>query len=162
MTGLDVEKEVIIETAGIITDLQFNELETYHAVVKQPQKYLDAMDDWNQNQHKKSGLVDLIPTGKAPEVVESQLCDFVDKHFKDEKAILAGNSISQDRLFINKYFKKLAERLHYRLLDVTAFKVVFNGIYNKEFEKEDTDHRALGDIKQSIAELKFYLQHVKA
>ena len=66
MTGLDVEKEVIIEVAVIVTDYKLNELETYHTVIKQPQSFIDAMDDWNKKTHKESGLVDQIPKGKYP------------------------------------------------------------------------------------------------
>ncbi|MDZ4677774.1 MAG: oligoribonuclease, partial [Oligoflexia bacterium] len=99
MTGLDVEKEVVIEAAVIITDLEFKKLGEYHAVVKQDQKYLDAMDAWNKKHHTESGLVESIPSGKDPEVVENDLLKLLDNHFPGERAVLAGNSIGQDRLF---------------------------------------------------------------
>jgi oligoribonuclease len=160
MTGLDVTKEVPIEIAAIVTDLEFKNLAQYHAIIKQPQAYLDAMDDWNQRQHRQSGLVDLIPTGKDPAVVDREMAAFVRQHFGMEKAILCGNSIGQDRLFIRAYMPELEGRLHYRTLDVTSWKVIFNEIYKRKFEKKD-GHRALDDILESINELKFYMSFIK-
>src|SRR6185437_12848528 len=99
MTGLDVEKEVVIEVAAIVTATVSKEeplkpLDQYHAVVKQPRQYLATMDDWNKKHHKESGLVDLIATGKDPEVVERELIAFADKNFEaKDRIILAGNSI---------------------------------------------------------------------
>lgn len=156
MTGLDVEKEVPIEIAAIVTDWKFTALEEYHAVIKQPQSFLDGMDDWNKKHHGESGLVAMIPNGKAPVVVDSEMAALIEKHFGSEKAILAGNSIGQDRLFIDRYLPKIKAKLHYRMLDVTSFKIVYNNLYNKKFTKKQA-HRAVDDIKESIAELQFYL-----
>ncbi|MCB0350889.1 MAG: oligoribonuclease [Bdellovibrionales bacterium] len=162
MTGLDVEKEVIIEAAAVVTNNKLETLDQYHAVVKQPQIHIDRMDAWNQKHHKESGLVDLIPTGKDPEVVENELMALIEKNFDPkDRIILAGNSIGQDRLFINKYFSKVAARLHYRMLDVTSFKVVFNNFYQISYAKPQTQHRASADIQESINELKRYLSFVK-
>lgn len=167
MTGLDVEKEVVIEVAAIITgatskDNWLDPLDQYHAVVKQPSHYLEAMDDWNRSHHKESGLVDLIPSGKEPFAVEQELIALIDKHFTPkDRVILAGNSIGQDRLFINKYFKKFAERLHYRMLDVSSLKILFNNFYQISYSKKESRHRALGDIQESINELKKYLSFVQ-
>jgi oligoribonuclease len=160
MTGLDVEKEVIIEVAAIVTDLKMEPTAEYHAIVKQPQEYLDRMDDWNRKHHGESGLVDLIPSGKDPIVVETELLEFVGKNFKGDRAVLAGNSIYQDRLFINKYFTRLAEKLHYRMLDVTSFKLIFNYLYQISYAKKTSKHRAADDIHQSINELKKYLSYI--
>lgn len=160
MTGLDVEKEVPIEVACIVTDWQFNPLKHYHAIIKQPQSYLNAMDEWNTDHHKKSGLTDEIPNGKSPAAVEQELCQLVRLNFGSEKAIIAGNSIGQDRLFIHKYFKELESLLHYRMLDVSAWKIVYNNAFNVKFPKKQ-NHRALDDVQESIDELKFYMQFVK-
>ena len=160
MTGLAVEKEVVIEVAAIITDMDFNEIDTYHSVIKQPQAYLDRMDDWNRKHHGESGLIARIPSGRSPDVVERDLLDLLDQHYGSEKAILAGNSIAQDRLFINKYFPRFADRLHYRMLDVTSWKIVFNNKYNFKYEKQGA-HRAVEDIRESIGELKAYLGYVR-
>ena len=164
MTGLDVEKEVVIEVAVIVTDLDFKELESYHAIIKQPQSYLDAMDDWNKSHHGASGLTALVPNGTEPSVVEDQLIALVDRHFpaknRGDFAVLAGNSIGQDRLFINRHFKRFAAKLHYRMLDVTSWKILFKDKFNRDYKKGD-QHRAVDDIRESIAELKHYLQFVK-
>ncbi len=160
MTGLEVEKEVVIEVAMIATDLKFEAIDQYHAIIKQPQHLIDGMDDWNKKHHGDSGLIDKIPSGLEPNLVENEMLEFLDKHFLNEKVILAGNSIGQDRLFIDRYFKRFSERLHYRMLDVTSWKIIFNNIYNLQYKKK-TAHRALDDILESIDELKFYLSHIQ-
>ncbi|CAM6005647.1 unnamed protein product [Sphagnum balticum] len=159
MTGLDIEKEVIIEAAVIVTDLEFKPLVTYHAIVKQDQKLLDSMDAWNTKHHGESGLTASVPNGRDPQDVEEDLLKIVNEHFPGERAVLAGNSISQDRLFINKYFKKLSERLHYRTVDVTSWKIIFNDKFKIKYDKKNT-HRALDDILESIAELQFYTTYI--
>ena len=166
MTGLDIEKEVVIECAVIITDYQFNVLDTYEAVVNQSRNYLDRMDDWNREHHAKSGLTAKVPFGKTPEQVEEDLLNILRKHWpkiekKEDKPILAGNSIGQDRLFLDKYFKRFAGELHYRMLDVSSWKIIFNHKFGKKYEKKN-NHRALEDIKESIEEMKFYLSHIRA
>jgi oligoribonuclease len=160
MTGLDIAKEVPIEVACIVTDWKFQPLTHYHAIIRQPQEYLDRMDDWNKQHHGESGLTAQIPHGKKPEDVERELCELVTRHFGSERAILAGNSISQDRLFITKYMPKLDALLHYRMLDVSSWKIVFNNLFSAKFTKKQS-HRALDDVQESIAELQFYLQRVK-
>ncbi len=160
MTGLEVEREVIIECAAIVTDMDFNPLDTYHAVLKQDQKYIDAMDDWNTKHHTDSGLVAQIPNGKAPALAEKDLMDLCKKHFIKDRVVLAGNSIGQDRLFINKYWKDLAKLLHYRMLDVTSWKILMKSKFNVAYEKKGT-HRALDDIQESINELKHYMSFVR-
>ncbi|MFS4460553.1 oligoribonuclease [Bdellovibrio sp. HCB2-146] len=162
MTGLDVNKEVIIEVAAIVTDLNFAELETFETVVKQPQKYLAAMDAWNTEHHAKSGLTAKVPNGMEPDQVEAKLVDMVKKHFPNtkDKPVLAGNSIMQDRLFIDKYMPDLASRLHYRMVDVSSWKVIFNNKYNFVYKKANK-HRALDDIRESIQELRAYTDKLK-
>jgi len=165
MTGLDIEKEVVIECAVIITDYQFQVLDTYESVVNQPQTFLDRMDDWNREHHAKSGLTAKVASGKTPDQVEEDLLNILNKHWpkvekKEDKPILAGNSIGQDRLFLDKYFKNFASKLHYRMLDVSSWKIIFNNKLNLRYEKKNS-HRALEDIKESIEELKFYLKHIR-
>lgn len=166
MSGLDIAKEVIIEVACIVTDMNFRELETFETVVKQPQSYLDNMDAWNTEHHGKSGLTAKVPFGMDPEMVETKLIDMINRHFPQsmtdlkKRPILAGNSIMQDRLFIDKYFKNLSARLHYRMVDVSSWKVVMNNKFNLEYKKQNS-HRALDDIRESIGELRFYLESKK-
>ncbi len=166
MSGLDVNKEVIIEVACIVTDLNFKELETFETVIKQPQIYLDSMDAWNTEHHGKSGLTAKVPNGMLPESAEFRLCALIDKYFPtwrtDKKArpILAGNSIMQDRLFIDKYFLKLSERLHYRMVDVSSWKVIMNNKFQRVYKKHNS-HRALDDIRESIGELRYYMDQIQ-
>lgn len=160
MSGLDVTKEVPIEVAAIATDWQMNIIAEYHTVIKQPQHYLDNMDDWNRTHHRDSGLTALIPNGKDPLLVDEELAAFSKKYFPfDRGAILAGNSIAQDRLFIDAYMPKFRATLHYRMMDVTSWKVMYNGIFDLRFKKKDA-HRALDDIHESIAEMKYYLAFI--
>jgi oligoribonuclease len=159
MTGLDVTKEVPIEVAAIVTDLEFKELETYHSVIQQPQQFLDRMDDWNKSHHGASGLTALVPNGRAPDLVEQDLVFLLNRHFP-EPAVLAGNSIAQDRAFLNSHMPKLASKLHYRMLDVTAWKIIMNARFQLKYEKKNT-HRALDDIRESIAEMAYYTSHIQ-
>jgi oligoribonuclease len=158
MTGLDVQREVIIEVAAIATSLDLIESASYHAVVKQPASFLEKMDAWNKKHHGDSGLTALIPNGKEPSVVEDELMKFVAEHFQ-QPPVIAGNSISQDRAFINKYFPRLNSKLHYRMLDVTSWKIIMTARYGVKYEKKNA-HRAVDDIRESIAELAHYLNYV--
>ncbi|MBX9768602.1 MAG: hypothetical protein K2X47_15110, partial [Bdellovibrionales bacterium] len=88
MTGLNPETEVIIEVACIVTSLNFEELETFHTVVRQPQNYIDAMDDWNQKTHGESGLITKIPGGMEPAVAEKMILELIHRNFPDSKPIL--------------------------------------------------------------------------
>lgn len=159
MTGLQPETDVIIEVAVIITDSQFKELETYENVVYQDQKHLDGMDSWNQKCHRRSGLYDLIPKGKQLVQVENDLLSLTETHFNtDEKIVISGNCVYQDRNFIRRYMSRLDKKLYYRMLDVTAFKLIAQQ-KGYVFEKENK-HRALEDIRESIRELKYYLENM--
>lgn len=160
MTGLDVEKEVIIEVGAIVTDLFFNELESYHSIVNQDKRFIDSMDEWNKKTHSESGLIEKIPSGRKPHEVELDLINIVSKHFGTERAVLAGNSIAQDRLFIDKYFKNLSAKLHYRMLDVTSWKILMKERFAVVFDKKNK-HRADDDIRESIAELAHYIKHIQ-
>ncbi|WP_413560709.1 oligoribonuclease [Bdellovibrio sp. HCB209] len=161
MTGLDVEKERIIEVAAIVTDLNFKELDVFETVVKQPQKFLDSMDAWNTEHHKKSGLTAKVPNGMAEDQTEAKLVDLIKKHWPEPKdrPVLAGNSIMQDRLFINKYMPDLAGRLHYRMVDVSSWKVIINNKFRYVYQKTNS-HRALDDIRESIQELRHYCDNL--
>lgn len=158
MTGLKVDQERIIEAAAIVTDLEMNELAQYHAVVKQDQKFIDGMDEWNVKHHGESGLIDKIPFGKDPALVEKELIHFISEHFQldREDPVLSGNSIHQDRRFIDRYWPGFADKLSYRMLDVSSWKVMFKEKYAMEFHKSGS-HKALDDVRESIAELQYYM-----
>ncbi|MNH33570.1 Oligoribonuclease [compost metagenome] len=111
----------------------------------------------------RDGLVKQnLEKGRSGRTIENELLAFIDEHFEANKPVLlAGNSIHQDRRFIVNEWRRLYARLHYRMLDVTAWKVVFEGKYRKKFAKPE-EHRALGDIRGSIMELQYYLAKIKA
>jgi oligoribonuclease len=161
MSGLDEKTHKILEVAVIVTDLDFNELETYEQVVYQPKEVLDAMDDWCTKTHKKSGLTDAVAHGKPLDQVEKDLMALADRHFKDpkERIVLCGNSVGNDKRFIEEYMKQFAGRLHYRILDVSSYKVLFKAKWGVEFKKPE-NHRALEDVRACIDELKVYLNFV--
>ena len=167
MTGLDPVKDRILEVAAIVTDWEFNELATYEAVKKVGPNLMKsrmkvAAEFWDANPDARDALIAQNESGKNGRLVENELLAFVDLHFaKDERILLAGNSIHQDRKFIENEWGRLNERLHYRMLDVSAWKVVFEGKYRKKFAKPEA-HRALSDIRGSIEELKYYLGKVDA
>ena len=167
MTGLNPESDVILEVAAIATDWEFKELGTYEGIVKHEIVFLDellAMNAtfWDENPEARDGLLEQNMRGKALRVVEDELLAFLDEHFDDDKPVLlAGNSIHMDRQFVEAYWPRLSARLHYRMLDVTAWKVVFEAKFKKKFAKPES-HRALEDIRGSIEELKYYLKKIKS
>jgi oligoribonuclease len=158
MTGLDPDKHVILEVAAEVTDFTFKTLASYEALIKHPEKVLSDMNEWAAAQHAASGLTERIRTsGRAEDDVKHELIGFVKAQFGGEPAILAGNSIHNDRIFIKRWWPEVDELLHYRMLDVSALKVLMQGKYGIQFEKKDT-HRAFDDIQTSIAELQYYLE----
>lgn len=164
MTGLEPELDRILEVAVLATDWDFRETARYEAVVHVEADYVQermANQFWDNYPEVRKALQEQNKSGKRPEVVEKELIEFIEQYFDgEEPVILAGNSIHQDRKFIDREWPELAKKLHYRMLDVSAWKVVFNGKYRKKFAKPET-HRALEDIKGSIQELKYYLKKVK-
>ncbi len=160
MTGLDETKDVILELAAVITDYTLDIKEEYEQVVYQPKEVLDNMNDWCKEHHGKSGLTALVPTGKALAHVEKDVLELINRNFKkDERPVLAGNSIWNDRKFIDKYMPDLSKRLHYRMIDVSSYKEIYREVYGIKFDKKNA-HRAVGDIQESIKELKHYLSFV--
>lgn len=168
MTGLDPVNDRILEVAAIVTDWDFNELATYEAAVKvgpgllaKRMKISQAF--WDANPASRDSLIKQNDElGRSGRTIEDELLAFIDEHFETDKPVLlAGNSIHQDRKFIDNEWPRLAGRLHYRMLDVSAWKVVFEGKFKKRFTKPE-EHRALGDIRGSIMELNYYLKKVKA
>ncbi len=163
MTGLDPEKERIIEMAVIVTDSQLNVIaEGPVLVVHQPDSLLDAMDEWNKNTHGKSGLIDKVKASTlSEEAAEAQLIEFISQYVPKNASPLCGNSIHQDRRFLVKYMPKLEDYLHYRNLDISTLKELCKrrkpAVYG-QFKKSGK-HEALADIYESIDELKFYREH---
>ena len=124
MSGLDPDSERIIEIATVVTDANLEEIkEGPNLVIKQPQEYIDGMDDWNINQHTNSGLIDCLKVTNVSEAeAEKQTLEFLMKHVQRGKSPLCGNSISHDRRFLVRYMPELANFFHYRNIDVSSIK----------------------------------------
>lgn len=162
MTGLDPKKDRILEVAAIATDMKLNEIATFEAVVKvSPRLIKNRMvgEFWDKNKKTRDALIEQNKSGKSAKEVERELLNFLDKNFKKE-IYLAGNSIHQDRKFLESEMPELNQKLHYRMLDVSAWKIYFENALNKKFTKPE-NHRALDDINGSIEELKWYLTFLK-
>lgn len=162
MTGLDPERERIIEIATILTDGQLTEIAVGpELVIHQPDEILAAMDDWNTKHHGASGLTERVRQSQITDAdAEAQTVAFIDAHVSSrDRPVLAGNSIHQDRRFIRRYMPALEKRLHYRMVDVSTIKELarrwYPQIIARQPAKRDT-HRALDDIRESIDELRFY------
>lgn len=161
MTGLDYKKDVILEVAAEVTDFNFKTLASYEAVISQPAERLENMNDWSKKQHKASGLIERIEQhGRSEKEVVHEMVGFIKAQFGSEHAVLAGNSIHNDRMFIRQWWPEVDKLLHYRMLDVTSFKILMRAKYNVEFHKKEV-HRAFDDIQASIAELQYYLKALK-
>ena len=161
MTGLDPEQDVILEIAAEITDFDFKTIASYEATVRQPRDVvIDRMQKnvwWAEFPHNRDEFVNNLDTAKPSEQVQQELIALLQEHFGSEPAVLAGNSIHNDRNFIKKWWPEFDLKLHYRMLDVSSFKVLMQGKYGENFEKKEV-HRAFDDIQASIAELQHYLQ----
>ncbi|MEO8691727.1 MAG: oligoribonuclease, partial [Candidatus Saccharimonas sp.] len=128
MTGLDPEKDRILEVGVVVTDWNFKELATYEGVVKVDEDIINARmvgEFWDSFPAVRTALIEQNEHGKSSAVIEAELLKFINKSIGgEEKVLLAGNSIHQDRRFINQEWHKLDAKLHYRMLDVSAWKVV--------------------------------------
>lgn len=164
MTGLDPESDRILEVAAIATDWELKEIATFEAVIKVDEDYMRQRmvgEFWETFSKVRDKLQIQNDQGEAVDKVEQQLIEFIGQHFDtSDRILLAGNSIHQDRKFIENEWPKFNKLLHYRMLDVSAWKVVFEGKYRKKFAKPEA-HRALSDIRGSIEELKYYLKKVR-
>jgi oligoribonuclease len=160
MTGLDPLQDVILEVAAEVTDFEFKTLETYETRIRQPEdvvvKRMQANAWWQDFPENRDSFVNKLADGKTLKKAEEELIKLVEKHFGTEPAVLAGNSIYNDRMFIKQWWPSLDLKLHYRMLDVSSFKILMQGKYGVPFEKKDV-HRAFDDIQASIAELDYYL-----
>ena len=163
MTGLDPDKDRIIEIATVITDKHLNELaEGPVLAIHQPDAVLDAMDEWNTEHHGNSGLTQRVRESTL-DVAEAErlTLEFVAQWVPTGKSPLCGNSICQDRRFLFRYMPKLEAWCHYRNLDVSTVKLLA-GMWApevKESVKKSGTHLALADIRESIEELRHYREH---
>lgn len=164
MTGLDVDNDVIIEIATIITDKDLNVLaEGPVLAIHQADDLLTGMDEWNTRQHGGSGLSDRVRQSGTDEVrAEEQTLEFLRNWVPANASPMCGNSICQDRRFLHRCMPRLEEYFHYRNLDVSTLKElarrwapeIMKGLTKK------SSHRALEDIRDSISELRYYRKHL--
>ncbi|MDP8033125.1 oligoribonuclease [Pasteurella atlantica] len=163
MTGLDPQKERIIEIATIVTDKDLNILaEGPVLAIHQSDELLSKMSDWCVKTHTANGLVERVKQSKLTErAAELQTISFLKQWVQKGVSPICGNSVAQDKRFLYRYMPDLAEYFHYRHLDVSTLKELasrWKPDILKQFEKKNT-HLALDDIRESIEELKFYRTH---
>jgi oligoribonuclease len=163
MSGLDPDSCRILEVAVVVTDRDLNTVaEGPVLVVRQADALLDAMDEWNKNTHGRSGLIEKVKASLMNEAeVESRLIDFLSQYLPKGVSPCCGNSVHQDRRFMERYMPKLNDFFHYRNVDVSTLKELaarWAPEVKKSFQKK-TRHTALADVYESIDELKHYREH---
>jgi oligoribonuclease len=162
MTGLDLAKDQLVEIAVIVTEADLTELDEGISIVIRPDDLavLDGMDQVVVDMHTSSGLLELIPQGIPLAEAEEQVLAYVRQHVPEaRKAPLAGSSVYVDRGFLARDMPELDAHLHYRLVDVSSVKEISRRWYPRAYfnsPEKKGNHRALGDIRESIAELRYY------
>ena len=161
MTGLDLQRDALVEVAAVVTDSELEILdEGVDVVIKPPQETVDAMVDVVREMHTKSGLLDELASGVTMAEAEEKVLAYVREHVPEpRKAPLAGNSVYVDRGFLSRDMPALEAHLHYRLVDVSSLKELIRRWYPRVYfnsPPKSGGHRALADIRESIEELKFY------
>jgi oligoribonuclease len=163
MTGLDPERERLLEIAVIVTGPDLTpRMEGPVLVIHQSDELLDKMDAWNKGTHGRSGLIDKVRASTLSEAqAEQQLLAFIQKYVPKASSPLCGNTISQDRRFLVKYMPKLEAWLHYRNLDVSTLKELAKRWKPQVYSgfKKQQKHTALADVHESIDELIHYRTH---
>ncbi|EAT39328.1 AAEL008865-PC [Aedes aegypti] len=165
MTGLEVEKDRILEIACVITNKNLEILERGpDIVIHEPEEVLNAMNEWCQTNHSKTGLIQAVRESKIDlQKAEQMVLDFVKKYCPEKACPLAGNTIYMDRMFLYRYMPQLNEYLHYRIIDVSTVKELckrWNGAVFSNCPPKKLVHRALDDIEESIQELKYYKDYM--
>ncbi|WP_180683671.1 oligoribonuclease [Tepidicella baoligensis] len=163
MSGLDPDKERLLEVAVVITGPQLTpRIDGPVLVIHQSDAVLDAMDNWNKGTHGKSGLIDKVRASTLSEAdAEEQLLDFIRRYVPKNGSPMCGNTIGQDRRFLVKYMPKLEGYFHYRNLDVSTLKELAKRWRPEVYAafKKQQRHTALADVHESIDELEHYRQH---
>lgn len=164
MTGLDPAKNVLLEIATIITNYDLEIIAVGPVLaIRQSEAKLAMMDAWNRRTHSKSGLLDRVrKEGVSVREAERETLAFIKRYCYVRTAPLCGNSIGQDKRFLAKYMPGLHEFLHYKVVDVSSIKVLISEWYGGKYRSPDKQelHRALSDIEESIAELRYYRDNV--
>lgn len=161
MTGLSLETDALIEVAVLVTDAELNILgEGVSVVIKPPTAALEQMGDFVRNMHEVSGLLPELESGVSMRAATDIVMDYIRSYAPEpNKALLAGNSVGTDKNFLDRDMPEVIEHLHYRVLDVSTIKELARRWYPRAFfaaPAKTGNHRALGDIQDSIDELKYY------
>jgi oligoribonuclease len=161
MTGLDTVNDVLVEVACVVTDAELTEVaEPFSVVIQTTAEKLEGMDPFVVSMHTESGLLPEIPNGITLDEAEQALFEYVTTHVPEaRKAPLAGSSIHVDRIFLARDMPRVDSYLHYRIVDVSSFKELVRRWYPKVYfaaPAKTGNHRALGDVRDSILELKYY------
>jgi oligoribonuclease len=166
-TGLDIEKDKILELSLIITDKDLNVLdEPYEATIHQSEKVIEDMSEWCKINHKRSGLTKKVLKSKTTiREVEKTVLKKIKRYCEGKKCFLAGSSVYFDRSFLLKYMPKIVDYLHYRIIDLTTVRELAKmwcPELEREIEREEDEkkHRAMDDIKKSIEGMKFYREKI--
>ncbi len=165
MTGLSIENDALVEIAVLVTDSQLNVLgEGVDLVIKASQEKIDGMNDFVREMHTASGLITEIPNGVSLEEASAQILEYLNKYAPGSgKSPLAGNSVYVDRLFITRDLPEIHAYLHYRTVDVSSIKELARRWHPRAYfaaPKKTGNHRALGDIRDSIDELDYYRSQI--
>ena len=161
MTGLDVTRDALIEVAVVITDADLNIVDPgIDVLITPPAEALEGMNDFVRQMHTSSGLLDELPSGTTMEDAQQPVLDSIRRFVPTpKKALLAGNSVGTDKMFLEANMPMVIDHLHYRLVDVSSIKELAKRWYRKAFEEAPVKHgghRALADILESIQELEYY------
>jgi oligoribonuclease len=161
MTGLDPVADALVEIAVLVTDPELNVLgEGVDIVIRPPQQALDQMVPFVRDMHTTSGLLDRLGDGVSLAEASEACMAYITEHCPEpRKAVLAGNSVGQDKLFLTRDLPSITDHLHYRIVDVSTIKELARRWYPKAYFQAPAKtggHRALGDIVDSINELRYY------
>ena len=161
LTGLDVTRDALIEVAVVITDADLNIVDPgIDVLITPPAEALEGMNDFVRQMHTSSGLLDELPSGTTMKDAQQQVLDYIRRFVPTpKKALLAGNSVGTDKMFLEANMPLVIDYLHYRLVDVSSIKELAKRWYRKAFEEAPVKHgghRALADILESIQELEYY------
>lgn len=163
MTGLDPDACHILEIACLVTDKDLNKISNvFHLVIHQPQNVLMGMDIWCTTHHSKSGLIrESQASTVSIKEAEDKLLQFLKKYTAPRGCPLAGNTVYMDKLFLMKHLPKVADHLHYRLIDVSTISELCRRWYpNFRRMRKNLSHRAVSDVQESLAELKYFQKNV--
>ena len=161
MTGLSLEADALIEVAALVTDFELNQLgDGVDVVIRPPDAALEQMDDFVRTMHTTSGLLEELPSGTTMEDAQEQVLAYIREWVPEpRKAPLGGNTVGTDRNFLARDMAELEAHLHYRIIDVSSIKELSRRWYPRAYfgsPKKSGGHRALADIRESIAELRYY------